>query len=127
MTRAKVIRPGSVLTAGQWLAVIEGAPVIAVIGEDEAHLLGPLLAQLGTEQFISALRPVGEALKIVEAGFIVGSVDRGKLVEPVPPFAFRAELAVGALRNLEADLPVDLLQRLAEMATPLWFRDSVGS
>lgn len=122
MKRAVVVSPPGPITAGQWLRHFAGAEVIAVCSEDDEHLLGALVAQLGSGLLICATRPVGEALKVVVEGVVIEAIDRDQVLEPTLPFAFTVALARAVLKEFDVDATVDLLAALASRVTPLQFR-----
>ena len=116
-----VVGPGPV-SVREWRERLKDVDVVAVMDENDDNLLGPLVAQLGGGLLISATRPVGEALKIVAGGLVIETVDRGDVVQPTTPFAFRVELARPILAPLEEDLILDVLPLLAREATPVHFQ-----
>ncbi|MGI8515095.1 MAG: hypothetical protein ACR2NT_08110 [Acidimicrobiia bacterium] len=114
------------MTVGEWRRHLKGAEVVAVLSLAHEHLLGALVTQLGEGSLISAVRPVGEALKLVVDGLIVESVDRNGVVQLVEPYAFAAELGQSLIDLLDDDTSIDLLPMLARATTPLSFQFPAG-
>lgn len=108
---------------GRVREVLERAPPtvdrVALSGDtvsspDEENLLGSMEAVLrhGGEAVVS-VRAVSEAVKVVEGGWVVGSLDRSSLVSAVPPVLFDRE-ALAGLSGASAREWVDPVQVLLE-------------
>ena len=52
-------------------------------------------------------RPVSEAVKLVEGGWVAGSLDRSGLVSIVPPILIDREVLAGVLSDLSEDEWID--------------------
>ena len=55
-------------------------------------------------------RPVSEAVKLVEAGWVAGSLDRSGLVSIVPPILIDREVLTGVLSDLSEDDWIDPIE-----------------
>lgn len=84
---------------------------VAIIGSGEApsgEELDAMAADLdkGWDVVVSG-RPVSEAVKLVEAGWVAGSLDRSGLVSIVPPILIDREVLDGVLSDLSQDDWID--------------------
>lgn len=84
---------------------------VAIIGSGQApsgEELDAMAADLdkGWDVVVSG-RPVSEAVKLVEAGWVAGSLDRSGLVSIVPPILIDGEVLGGVLSDLSQDGWID--------------------
>ena len=135
MTRVAIWPGTDQLSAVEWRRRLleSGAEVTAVIDEGQDELLRPLLIELADCDLadcdlVVSVRPVGDALKLVENGLVIGEVDRSEVVELSTPFAFRTKRAQAVLAVQTGEGPIDLLAVLAGALEPRVFppSDPVG-
>ncbi len=55
-------------------------------------------------------RPVSEAVKVVKAGWVAGSLDRSGLISVVPPILIDREVLGGVLSDLSGDHWIDPIE-----------------
>ncbi|HEY7703399.1 MAG TPA: hypothetical protein VID03_01050 [Acidimicrobiia bacterium] len=94
----------------------------------EAAVMLDLLAHDEADGLVIGARPT-DALKVVEGGLVVGSVDRAELIELSPPAVVKAEALRGALSGSspEEGCLTSLLARGGRLRWRSSFSSSAGS
>lgn len=119
------IEPGMVMIDAEAVrdALEEGPPTVRAaafagsaetFGEEEQRLcaLGPVL-QEGVAAVVS-VRPVSEAVKVVEEGWVVGSLDRSTLVLITLPILIDRSVLSGVLSVVTAQVWVNPIQEIVD-------------
>ncbi len=120
MTKVAIWEATDLVSAPVWRQRLfdSGAEVAAVLNEGQDELLRRLLIELVDCDLVVSVRPVGDALKLVEKGLVTGEVDRREVVELSAPFVFRTKAAQALLAIQTGDMPIDLLALLATAFEP---------